>query len=40
MDFSEIDPFSETIVIPANYSTSADSTNPTVDDTDITADQL
>jgi len=40
IDFSEIDPFSETISNPTNYGVTSDSTNITSDDTSITSDTI
>jgi hypothetical protein len=40
IDFSEIDPFSETIVNPTNYAVTADQTTITADDDKLTADTV
>jgi hypothetical protein len=40
IDFSEIDPFSEIIAKPTNYSVTADSLKITADDVNITADTI
>lgn len=40
IDFSEIDPFSETITYPTNYKTTADTTQYTADSTEVTADTI
>ena len=40
IDFSEIDPFSETITYPTNYKTTADTTRYTADSDEITADTV
>ena len=40
IDFTEIDPFSETIFPPSNYFVTADSTKVTADDGGITADTI
>jgi hypothetical protein len=40
IDFSEIDPFSETITKPTNYLTTADTNRYTADSTEITADTI
>jgi hypothetical protein len=40
IDFSELDPFSETIFPPSNYGTTADSIRVTTDDTVITSDTM
>lgn len=40
IDFSELDPFSETIFSPTNYATTVDSINVTTDDTEVTADMI
>lgn len=40
IDFSEIDPFSETIFPPSNYFITADSTKVTADDGGITSDTI
>jgi hypothetical protein len=40
IDFSEIDPFSETITYPTNYKTTSDTTRYTADSTEVTADTI
>lgn len=40
IDFSELDPFSETIFPPSNYGTTSDSVKVTTDDTVITSDTM
>lgn len=40
IDFSEIDPFSETIFPPSNYGTTSDSSRVTADDAGITSDTV
>ena len=40
IDFSELDPFSEVIFLPADYNYSADSTKITADDSIITSDAV
>jgi hypothetical protein len=40
IDFSELDPFSEVIFLPADYNFSADSTKITADDSIITSDSV
>jgi hypothetical protein len=40
IDFSEIDPFSETITRPTNYLTTADTNRYTADSTEVTADTI
>jgi len=40
IDFTEVDPFSETITSPITFTASADSTKYTADDTIITADSV
>jgi len=40
IDFSELDPFSETIFPPSNYGTTSDSIKVTADDNAITADTI
>lgn len=40
IDFSEIDPFSETIAYPTNYAVTSDSTEVTTDNSRITADTI
>lgn len=40
IDFTEVDPFTEIIANPTNYSITADQTSITADDTDFTADTV
>lgn len=40
LDFSEVDPFSETIFPPSNYTTTGDDAETSVDDDSITTDQV
>lgn len=40
IDFSEMDPFSETITYPTNYVTTSDSTRYTADSNEVTADTI